>query len=363
MKRRIGWVAVLIGSIIGATMAGPVAAGDLRIGGTGAVTDVLRALAPDFTAQSGIALVVMPSLGSSGANNAVADGAARPRRFRTRPARQRRRRAGLQARRRPAHALRPGDVTPGSGRPAERRHRRPSTSRPGRCWPDGMPDADRAAAEPTRATTTSWLRCSPGWPRALAAAAQARATCSVAATDQDNADHGRAHGGLPDRRDPDPDHDGETQSQRSVALDGVDAEPGSQFRERALSATARLLYLVAPRDDPAPEAEALPRSFLAGRRRPSSCRGLPRPCRHGSLVPGDCVAHKAYARWSAQSDCALRCPSRLRFPLASCRPDISRSPMRRCTTTSPSRRSLKANRLAKYIYANQRALAVPDATA
>src|SRR5215216_4445034 len=72
--RRIGLAIALIGSFIGTAMAPPVAAGELRIGGTGAVTDALRALAPDFTAATGVALVVLPSLGSSGANNAVADG-------------------------------------------------------------------------------------------------------------------------------------------------------------------------------------------------------------------------------------------------------------------------------------------------
>jgi phosphate transport system substrate-binding protein len=74
MKRRIGLIAALIGLVIGATIAGPAAASELKIGGTGAVTEVLRALAPDFTAQTGIALAVLPSLGSSGANSAVADG-------------------------------------------------------------------------------------------------------------------------------------------------------------------------------------------------------------------------------------------------------------------------------------------------
>ena len=46
----------------------------LKVGGTGAVTELLRQLAPAFSAQSGIALEVIPSLGTSGANSAVADG-------------------------------------------------------------------------------------------------------------------------------------------------------------------------------------------------------------------------------------------------------------------------------------------------
>ena len=74
MKRRIGLVAFLIGAVTALAMARPAAAEGLRIGGTGAVTEVLRQLAPAFTAETGIDLTVMPGLGRSGANSAVADG-------------------------------------------------------------------------------------------------------------------------------------------------------------------------------------------------------------------------------------------------------------------------------------------------
>ena len=46
----------------------------LKVGGTGAVTELLRQLGPAFKAQSGIALEVIPSLGTGGGNAAVADG-------------------------------------------------------------------------------------------------------------------------------------------------------------------------------------------------------------------------------------------------------------------------------------------------
>lgn len=46
----------------------------LKVGGTGAVTELLRQLASAFAAQSGIALEVIPSLGTGGGNAAVADG-------------------------------------------------------------------------------------------------------------------------------------------------------------------------------------------------------------------------------------------------------------------------------------------------
>ena len=53
----------------------PVAAGEvLRVGGTGGATALLEQLGRPFTQQTGIAVEVIPSLGSSGGTNAVADG-------------------------------------------------------------------------------------------------------------------------------------------------------------------------------------------------------------------------------------------------------------------------------------------------
>jgi phosphate transport system substrate-binding protein len=46
----------------------------LKTGGTGSVTELLKQLAPAFKADTGIDLDVIPGLGTSGANNAVADG-------------------------------------------------------------------------------------------------------------------------------------------------------------------------------------------------------------------------------------------------------------------------------------------------
>lgn len=52
----------------------PVSAQTLRMGGTGAATEMLRQIAPVFKAETGIALDAVPSLGTSGGNSAVADG-------------------------------------------------------------------------------------------------------------------------------------------------------------------------------------------------------------------------------------------------------------------------------------------------
>jgi phosphate transport system substrate-binding protein len=53
----------------------PVAASDvLRIGGTGAANGMIKSVGALFTAKTGIAIVLVPSLGTSGANNALANG-------------------------------------------------------------------------------------------------------------------------------------------------------------------------------------------------------------------------------------------------------------------------------------------------
>lgn len=62
---------VFVGSL---AIANSPSARSLKIGGTGAVTEALRQLAPAFKDDSGIDLDVIPGLGTSGANSAVIDG-------------------------------------------------------------------------------------------------------------------------------------------------------------------------------------------------------------------------------------------------------------------------------------------------
>jgi phosphate transport system substrate-binding protein len=50
------------------------AAEPLRIGGTGAANEMVKSLGALFTAETGIALKLIPGMGSGGGNNAVADG-------------------------------------------------------------------------------------------------------------------------------------------------------------------------------------------------------------------------------------------------------------------------------------------------
>jgi phosphate transport system substrate-binding protein len=74
MKVRSGLLAALLAALVAVAAARPALADSLRISGTGVVTAVLRALAPAFAAKTGIALDIVPDLGTTGANNALIDG-------------------------------------------------------------------------------------------------------------------------------------------------------------------------------------------------------------------------------------------------------------------------------------------------
>src|SRR5882724_1449729 len=74
MSLRAALHIVGVGLIAAAAVSSPALAQTLRIGGTGAVNAVLGQLAPAFKADTGFTLDVIAGLGTSGANNAVADG-------------------------------------------------------------------------------------------------------------------------------------------------------------------------------------------------------------------------------------------------------------------------------------------------
>jgi phosphate transport system substrate-binding protein len=65
-----------VGLALFSALASPnlVSAETLRMGGNTAVTEVLRQIGPVFTAATGFTLEVVPSIGTSGSNAAVADG-------------------------------------------------------------------------------------------------------------------------------------------------------------------------------------------------------------------------------------------------------------------------------------------------
>ena len=66
--------AALLAAIGVMFIAGPASSNALKIGGTGAVTELLVQLAPAFQVETGIVLEVIPLLGSTGAINATAAG-------------------------------------------------------------------------------------------------------------------------------------------------------------------------------------------------------------------------------------------------------------------------------------------------
>jgi phosphate transport system substrate-binding protein len=74
MKVPGGLIAALLAALAAVAAARPVLADSLRISGTGVATAALRALAPAFAARTGIALEIVPDLGTTGANNAIIDG-------------------------------------------------------------------------------------------------------------------------------------------------------------------------------------------------------------------------------------------------------------------------------------------------
>ena len=315
-------------------MAGPVAAGDLRIGGTGAVTDVLRALAPDFTAQTGIALVVIPSLGSSGANNAVADGQLGLA-VSGRDLRDKEKARGLQV----VGVLRTpyGLVTsrPGpDGLASADIVGLYKSARP--LWPDGMPmlivlrPADDSDNEVLAALF-------PGMAEALAQLRKRR-DLSVAATDQDNADMAERMAGslvgatLTQIR-------AEKRNLRFVALDGV--MPSLEAYLDGSYPHGKLLYLVASRDT---------------QRRGQGLRRFPR--RSGSPVA---AARPWAGRWCPVTASRTRLRALVTW--------LGLSVALAFTLIVPAgyfaiayaelnhelsfAANLKANRLARYIYANQ----------
>jgi phosphate transport system substrate-binding protein len=72
-KARLALLSVVLS--VGALATGAPASGEtLRIGGSGSVTELLRQIAPVFEAETDVALEVVPSIGTFGANAALADG-------------------------------------------------------------------------------------------------------------------------------------------------------------------------------------------------------------------------------------------------------------------------------------------------
>lgn len=181
-----GLPALVLGAIGLALTSPPAWGGTLKVGGTGAATEFLLQLKPAFKADSGHDLDVISGLGTSGANNALADGKLGIV-FSGRELKDKERAAGLRV------------VT------AFRTPFGLATSRPG---PDGLRSADIAALY--RADKPLWpdgmpvlitLRpidesdnrvlgeLFPGMAEALQHLRRRR-DLSIAATDQDNADMG-----------------------------------------------------------------------------------------------------------------------------------------------------------------------------
>ena len=172
---------------IGVAMAlNPAWGGTLRIGGTGAATELLIQLGPAFKADAGHDLEVIPGLGTSGANKALGDGKLGIV-FSGRDLRDKERAAGLKVATtfrtpfglvtsRPGpESLKSADIAP------LYRAEKP-------VWPDGMPIL--ITLRPTDESDNIVLgELFPGMAEALQHLRKRR-DLSIAATDQDNADMG-----------------------------------------------------------------------------------------------------------------------------------------------------------------------------
>ncbi len=174
----------VVGSIFFSQIAAGTAGETLRIGGTGAANEMIKRVGALFTAETGIVVQLVPSLGTSGANRALADGV-----------------IDVSISGRP---LSPAETAKGLTAVAELRtpfgmatsHPNPNGFKSSEIarlyqsdhptWADGTPL--RIILRPTTESDT-WLlgQLFPGMSEAIAKNRK-RADLSVAATDQDNAD-------------------------------------------------------------------------------------------------------------------------------------------------------------------------------
>lgn len=254
MKVHTGLIAAVLGALAVVAAARPALADSLRMGGTGAVTEALRLLAPAFEAETGIKLSVVPGLGTTGANNAVIDGKL-DLAIAGRGLRDKEKTSGLQV----LGVLR----TPigfATSRPGpdnlEKAGIVPLYQAVNPTWPDGMPVL--ITLRPADETDNDVLAALfPGLAKALAHLRK-RHDLSVAATDQDNADMAEATKGSLIAATV-AQVAAEKRKLRFVAIDGV--APSLQAYLDGSYPYGKLLYVVAPAT-PSAEAKAFVQ-FLA----------------------------------------------------------------------------------------------------
>ncbi len=72
--RSLNIAAIIAAGAIIFTPYAAVALESLRVGGTGGINEAVKSLSPVFTSETGIAIQLVPSMGTSGGNSALADG-------------------------------------------------------------------------------------------------------------------------------------------------------------------------------------------------------------------------------------------------------------------------------------------------
>lgn len=179
-----GLRAVAFGAIGAMIACGPASGATLKVGGTGAATELLKQLVTPFEAETGIVLEVIVGLGTSGANNALADGKLGIA-FSGRHLRDKEAARGLEE---VAGFRTPfGLVTSREGPDSLKRSEIAALYRSDKpVWPDGTPIL--ITLRPIDESDNGALgELSPGMTEALVHLRK-RPDLSIAATDQDNAD-------------------------------------------------------------------------------------------------------------------------------------------------------------------------------
>jgi len=232
----------------------PAWADPLKVGGTGAVTQLLKDLGPAFQAETGIALDVVVGLGTSGANKAAGDGKLGLA-ISGRPLRDTEKAKGLKI----VAAFRTpfGLVTSREGPDGFKRSEVADLYRADRpLWPDGTPVLItlRPVDESDNTTLGDLF---PGVADAMLQLRK-RTDLSIAPTDQDNADIAEKLKGSLNSASL-TQIVSEKRNLRFVAIDGVAAT--MENYENGSYPYAKSLYVVVPAV-PSPEAEAFV-AFLA----------------------------------------------------------------------------------------------------
>lgn len=184
MRSSLTQLAFAVTVVVALPASGAAAADALRVGGTGTATGFLQQVGAEFAATGGMRIVVVPSLGSSGAIRALADGKIDVA-VSARPLKSEETAAGLRqaAVFRTAYVIATSHRNPGGLKSTDIAAIYASANP---TWPDGSPV--RIILRPRTDTDTELLGALFAGMREAMETARRRPEMPTAATDQDSAD-------------------------------------------------------------------------------------------------------------------------------------------------------------------------------